>query len=123
MSDVQKVAFATDDGTNINRHFGRLRGFVVVTLADGTETARQMLQRPPEADNPGGGHNHGALLSPIADCRVLIAGGMGLPMARHVAESGLELMLTSLTSIDEALDHYVAGTLVHEANRAHAPRH
>jgi predicted Fe-Mo cluster-binding NifX family protein len=123
MSDVQRLAFATDDGTNINRHFGRLRGFVVVTVTDGAPTGRETLARPANADNPVGGHNHSALLDPIADCKVLIAGGMGLPMARHVEASGLELVLTSVASIDEALDRYISGTLAHEANRAHPPRH
>jgi predicted Fe-Mo cluster-binding NifX family protein len=123
MTDIQKVAFATDDGSNINRHFGHLRGYVVVTVTDGLPTQRGLLPRPGDSDNPGGGHNHGALLAPIADCNVLIAGGMGLPMARHVAAQGLGLVLTSLTTIDEALDKYLAGSLDHEADRAHEPRH
>jgi len=122
MTDTQKVAFATDDGSNVNRHFGHLRGYVVVTVTDGRPTQRELLPRPDDSDNPAGGHDHSALLAPIADCNALIAGGMGLPMARHVEAQGLDLVLTSTTTIDEALDKYLAGSLDHEADRAHAPR-
>ncbi len=124
MTSTQKVAFATDDGSNVNQHFGRLRGFVVVTLENGIESSRTVLPRPDQADRTGDRrHNHVALLDPIADCDVLVAGGMGLPMAEHVAERGIALTLTSLRSIEAALSRYVAGALEHESNLAHQPRH
>jgi predicted Fe-Mo cluster-binding NifX family protein len=123
MPDIHKVAFATDDGNNINRHFGRLRGYVVFTITDGQPTSREILARPDDVDRPTGGHNHTALLDPVSDCTTLVAGGMGQPMAAHAARTGLQLVLTSLTSIDVALERYLDGTLEHESNRAHTPRH
>ena len=119
-----KVAFATNNGTRINQHFGHLRGFLVVELADGQEVARTDVTRPAAADQSGGqGNNHVALLDPIADCDVLVAGGMGLPMQHHVERAGLDLILTSVRDINVALSEYLAGTLEHEADRAHQPRH
>jgi predicted Fe-Mo cluster-binding NifX family protein len=123
MTPVQKVAFATNDGTDINRHFGRLSGFVVITISEGRPSERTVVPRPGNADRPGGGHDHDALLDPISDCTTLIAGGMGRPMADHVEARGLQLILTSLPTIDEALGRYLAGSLEHESRRAHAPHH
>ncbi len=124
MNTTQKVAFATDNGTNINQHFGRLAGFVVVTIENGVESARTMLPRPTQADQAGERrHNHTALLDPIADCATLIAGGMGLPMANHVKDREIDLVLTGIDSIDGALAAYLDGSLGHEPDRAHAPRH
>ena len=123
MTQDTKVAFATDDGSNVNQHFGRLKGFVVVTIADGAEVDRTSLPRPQSADQPGERrHNHVALLDPIAGCDTLIAGGMGLPMASHVQERGIQLLLTSIQSIDDALAGYLEGSLEHEAERAHQPQ-
>lgn len=119
-----KVAFATDDGSNVNQHFGRLAGFVVVTIQDGVETERAFIPRPQQADLPGDRrHNHAALLDPMSDCEVLIAGGMGLPMARNIDEAGIRLTLTAETLIDSALASFLDGSLRHEADRAHQPRH
>jgi predicted Fe-Mo cluster-binding NifX family protein len=123
MTREHKVAFATNDGTDMNRHFGRLSGYVVITVRDGLPTGRQLLARPASADRPGGGHDHSALLDPVSDCAVLVAGGMGLPMVGHIEARGIRLILTSLTSIDDALERYLAGTLEHEPARAHATRH
>ncbi len=124
MTQNARVAFATDDGNNVNQHFGRLGGFVVVTITDGAEVGRRILPRPQQADQPGERrHNHVALLDPIADCDALVAGAMGLPMANHVRDRGLELLLTSTPSIDEALAKYLEGSLLHEDDRAHQPRH
>lgn len=124
MPKKMKVAFATDDGRTINQHFGRLRGLLVIDIAGGAEASRTELGRPEQADRSDGrGHNHVALLDPIGDCDVLVAGGMGLPMAEHVASRGVELVLTAEPTIDTALAAFVAGTLQHEANPAHQPRH
>ena len=124
MTTTEKVAFATDDGSNINRHFGRLGGFAVYTINDGLPPSWELRKRPTAADRPGEHlHNHVALLEPIADCETLIAGGMGLPMAENVARSGIRLVLTSLPSIEEALASYLEGSLLHEPGLAHQPRH
>lgn len=122
MTATKRVAFATDDGTSINRHFGRLRGFLVVTVSADARLESELIPRPAAADQAGEHrHDHGALLAPIADCETLIAGGMGLPMTSHVEHAGLDLILTSRRSIDEALEHYLAGTLEHEPGLAHPP--
>ncbi len=118
------VAFATDDGSNVNQHFGRLAGFVIVTIQDGVETERTLVARPQQADLPGERrHNHAALLDPVSDCEVLIAGGMGLPMARNINEAGIQLILTAETLVDSALASFLEGSLSHESDRAHQPRH
>jgi predicted Fe-Mo cluster-binding NifX family protein len=124
MNSTTRVAFATDDTTTINQHFGRLLGFVVIEVEDGREVSRTVVERSKNADRPAGqGHDHSALLSPVSDCDILVAGGMGLPMASHTQATGLELILTSVNKIDDARDRLIEGTLRHEPDLAHAPRH
>ena len=124
MISTAKAAFATDDGSNLNQQFGRLHGFVVVTIEEGIEAKREFLARPQQADQPGDRRrNHAALLDPVDDCDLLIAGGMGLPMAKHVEDRGLQLILTATPQIETALAHLLEGTLTHEADRAHQPSH
>jgi hypothetical protein len=50
---------------------------------------------------------------------------MGMGAQQHLIASGIEPLLTDLHTIDEAVDHYVAGTLVSNPRRLHdhGPHH
>jgi predicted Fe-Mo cluster-binding NifX family protein len=53
-----KIAFPTDDGETISRHFGRADYFQVVTWADGAVQAKEMRQKPAHNHEHGHGHHH-----------------------------------------------------------------
>ena len=120
-----KIALATLNGTTVTGHFGRTKAFVVIDLADGVEVEREVREvgSCTQGNNPDPGHRrrHHDLVDTVRDCDVVIAGGMGLPVQERLQEAEIEVVLTDTRSIDEAVQQYAAGTLVHDADRAHAP--
>ena len=139
-----KIAFPTDDGQTISAHFGRAQQFLVVTLQDGREMARERRDKPahkgghhhgPQDSSPvrldavvvnaepAADHGHGGMFAQLADCQVLIAGGMGQPAYDRAQAQGMTVFTPSLKQIDEALAAYVAGTLESDTRRVHAHGH
>lgn len=109
-----KIAFASDNGTTISRHFGRSRHFVVVTIEDGQAVARELrskleyFRKHPvdESADP-----HETMLVIIADCQTVVAGGMGMGMDQRVRAAGIEPIRTPVREIDQALSLFLAGQL------------
>jgi predicted Fe-Mo cluster-binding NifX family protein len=120
-----KIAIASNNGATIQRHFGRTSQYVVVTFDADREVAREVRTVDGSPDREHGEHPHhlGSLLSPIADCNVLVANGMGVPMAGAVQDSGMRLILTNERLVDVVVTSFVAGTLTHHPELAHQPGH
>jgi predicted Fe-Mo cluster-binding NifX family protein len=90
-----KIAVISEDGTTVSQHFGRAPYYVVVTVEDGEVVDREKREKPghhgfahQHSDSAHGsaheeGHGfdaqaqsrHASMAEPIADCKVLIAGG------------------------------------------------
>ena len=123
MSQEQRIAFATMNGETITRHFGRARSYEVVILRDGAVVERSTRVAPPHSHGhvEGGRHDHSGLLGILADCDIVVAGGMGPPMRADLRERGIRPILTSETSIDEAVRRLTEGELVDESD--HPGRH
>ncbi|MEN8114578.1 MAG: NifB/NifX family molybdenum-iron cluster-binding protein [Actinomycetota bacterium] len=121
-----KIALATRDGKNVTQHFGRMKMYVIVDIEDGREAGREVREL---GETPGRGHDnghhrrHAHVLASVQDCDVVVAGGMGFPIQEHAREAGMEVILTSVRPVDEVIAQFIAGTLVHEADRAHDHRH
>jgi len=119
-----KIALATLNGTTVTAHFGRTKGFIVVDIEDGTETAREFREVGSGGngahEDPGHNRRHHDLVGTIQDCDVVIAGGMGHPIQERLVHAGLDVILTDIRSIDEAVAGYIAGTIDHDPERAHA---
>jgi predicted Fe-Mo cluster-binding NifX family protein len=132
-----RIAFPTDDGTTIQRHFGRASRYIVVEVDNGTAGNREV--RSKEAHHHGNGpdqdhdhdhyshdhhsHDHRSMFAPVADCQVLIAGNMGAPAYAAAQSTGLEVILTDEPTIDGALDAWLAGTLANCPALLHTPGH
>jgi predicted DNA-binding protein (UPF0251 family)/predicted Fe-Mo cluster-binding NifX family protein len=123
-----KIAVVTDDGKTICQHFGRASLYEVFTIQDGKVSGRE--QRPKmghshfahhgaghEAHGPGHGFDadsqkkHASMAEAIADCQVLIAGGMGMGALQSLKGFNIEPLLTDKKDIDEAVALYVEGKL------------
>jgi predicted Fe-Mo cluster-binding NifX family protein len=126
------LAFVTDDGTTISSHFGRALHYEIVRLKDGKVIERNRVDKAGhhtwgEGSHGQGGHEgdhhqdhkHAAMTAPLAGVSVLVARGMGMGAQQHLLASGIEPLLTDLHTIDEAVEHYVAGTLVNNPRRLH----
>ena len=133
-----KIAVATDDGQTISRHFGRARRYAVLTVEDGAIASRELrdksaphwrAERAAEGEEEardgahGEGHadrgKHLEMLAAIADCEVMIAGGMGKGAHDHATAAGIRPIVTSLHDIDEAAIECSAGRILDEVGRLH----
>lgn len=126
-----KIAIATEDETRISQHLGRAPHFVVVTIEDGREVARERREKP--AHGPGEQHHHGAeghsggehgglhnrMAAAVPDCQIVLAGGMGRPAYDSLQAAGLQPIVTDLRTVDEAVAAYLDGSLTNQAERLH----
>jgi predicted Fe-Mo cluster-binding NifX family protein len=131
-----KIAAITEDGVTISQHFGRAPYYLVVTVEDGEvkdkETRDKMGHRsfagqhhddsaPGEKHGYGAGaqQRHASMMETIADCQVLIAGGMGWGAYDSLTSQGIEAIVTDIKTIDEAVRLYTEGKLLNLRGRLH----
>lgn len=99
-----KVAIAVE-GNQVSEHFGRCRGFLLVTIEDEEIKSRDLVEAPP--------HEQGVLPKLLADNGVdcLIAGGMGRRAQQFLAEAGIEVYGGVEGSIEDALSNFLSKSL------------
>lgn len=130
-----KIAAATEDGTTISQHFGRAPLYTVVTAQDGkvvatetrSKTGHHTFAAHPSEVASGEKHGydegaqtrHASMMENIADCQVLIVGGMGLGARDALASRGIEVVATNVSSIEQAVQLHLAGNLPNLAERFH----
>lgn len=131
-----KIAAITDDGTTLSQHFGRARYFLVVTVEDGKIVGQELRDKaghhtfaPHEAAGHGrpGSHGldpasqgrHAQMLAAIADCQVVLAGGMGQGMYGNLQQVGIRPILTEVEDIQDAILAFMQGRLVERPESVH----
>lgn len=124
-----KIAFVTDDGSTISAHFGRAMYYEICTLEGSTVVSRERVPKTGhhsqgqhgsgEAHHHGHGHDHGTMISPISDCAVLVARGMGMGAHTALRSMGITPVLADDQTIDGALEKYLAGSLATNDRRLH----
>lgn len=131
-----KIAAITEDGVTISQHFGRAPLYVVVTVEDGEVTGKETRDKTGhhsfagqhhEDSAPGERHGYGAgaqsrhasMMETIADCQVLIAGGMGWGAYESLDSQGIKPIVTDIKNIDEAVKLYIEGKLLNLQQRLH----
>lgn len=130
-----KLAAITDDGKTISQHFGRARYYLVCTVEDGRITGQELRDKAGHhsfaphqgTDHASGPHGfdaasrdrHAQMLSVIADCQAVLAGGMGLGMQRNLEEVGIRPLLTDVADIEEAVRAFAEGRLAVRPDLAH----
>ena len=132
-----KVAFVSDDGEKtISAHFGRAPYYVVVTIEDGKETAREkrdkMSPHGEQACNhseeghgarhgcgPGAEVKHRNMAYIIADCQALVARGMGWGAFQSLQNYDIAPIVNKVKTIDEAVKLYIEGGLENQMERLH----
>ncbi len=131
-----KIAAITDDGQTVSQHFGRARYYLVLTVENEQVTDRQLRNKvghahfadePHPAEQPGQPHGfdpvsqnrHAQMAETIADCQVLICGGMGMGAYESMRGRGIKPVVTDVTPIDDAVRAYVGGTLPDLVEKLH----
>lgn len=144
-----KIAFSTDDGETISAHLGRAAYYKVFTLEGESVLNTEQRVKPVHGSHGQHDHDehhdrrvnrelfepgenqeslielerpvigHVTMFDPIGDCQVLIARGMGEPAYNSAVQRGLEVILTSESTIENALKVYRSGEMVSDMRRVH----
>ncbi len=130
-----KIAVITDDELTISKHFGRAPYYLVATIEGRTIIERQrrdklghaQLGSEPHEHRSGEQHGfdpvaqdrHARMAEAIADCNVLICGGMGAGAYQSMQTRGIQPIVTDMESIDEAITAYLEGSLIDQVERLH----
>ena len=130
-----KIAAITEDEVTISQHFGRAPLYVVVTLEEGkivsketrpktghhtfAESHHDLAPGEQRGYGPGAEGKHASMAQSIADCQVLLAGGMGWGAYESIRSYNIEPVVTDVQDIDEAVGLYLAGKLPNLMDRLH----
>jgi predicted Fe-Mo cluster-binding NifX family protein len=131
-----KIAVISEDGKTVSQHFGRAPLYVVLTAEDSKIVARETRDKmghhsfagqPHEDTAPGERHGYGpgaqgrhaSMMETIADCQVLIAGGMGWGAYDSLKSNNIEAIVTDVADIDQAVKLYLEGKLANLMERLH----
>jgi predicted Fe-Mo cluster-binding NifX family protein len=120
-----KIAAVTEDNQKLSSHFGMAPAYRVFTVEDGQVLSEETRSKPhhehhPQGNHEGhaGGHGHEDMFAPIADCKVLLCGGMGTPAYQKALSAGLEVVLTG-GEIQAAVQAYLNGQTASDLRRVH----
>jgi predicted Fe-Mo cluster-binding NifX family protein len=116
-----KIAFATEDGKTVSAHFGKAPYYIVVQVSEGKVVAQEMRAKAYHGNHQEYGHNHADMFTCIADCQVLVVGGMGTPAHQAALAHGLKVIATGQRDIAAAIEAYLNGTLQENPLLIHVP--
>lgn len=129
-----KIAVVSDDGTTISQHFGRAMFYVVSTVEGGKVVSKEKRPKAghhtfgPHEQHPVGEHHgsdaasqakHRTMADTIADCQVLLAGGMGRGAYESLKSYNIQPVVTDVEKIDQAVQLYADGKLPNLMERVH----
>ena len=129
-----KIAAISDDGTTISQHFGRAMFYVVSTVESGKVVSKEKRAKAghhtfvAHEQHPEGEHHgfdaasqskHRSMADTIADCQVLLAGGMGRGAYESLKSYNIEPVITDVEDIDQAVQLYVDSKLPNLMERLH----
>jgi len=130
-----KIAFITNDGETISRHFGRAPYYLVLEVEDGEVVGKEMRDKLGHSQFVSGGEHHApgqehgmgadshgkhkSMAETISDCDALICGGMGRGAYQSMQTIGITPIVTELSDIEEALQAYLDGDLQDQTEMLH----
>ncbi len=108
-----RVAIATADGCSLSPHLARSAAFTVFDVEDGQILSRSVRNR--DSDTCG---NHKSFVEMLEGCGTVICGGIGQGAFDSLKRAGIEpVVAAGPQSIEEALKHFLAGTLATTGER------
>jgi predicted Fe-Mo cluster-binding NifX family protein len=131
-----KIAAVSDDGYRVSQHFGRAPYYVVLTVENGVIVNKEQREKAghhtfaahePHKMAPGERHGfdagsasrHASMAETIADCQVLLAGGMGWGAYESLKGYNIEPVVTDVENIYKAVELYLKGKLPNLMDRLH----
>lgn len=131
-----KIAAITEDGETISQHFGRAPYYLVLTIEEGKIVNREMRdkmghnhfqEQSDSGETHGAGHGmdpqshdkHVSMAQTIADCKVLLCGGMGMGAYESMRRLNIQPVVTDLSDIDASVQAFLDGKLVDHIELLH----
>jgi predicted Fe-Mo cluster-binding NifX family protein len=130
-----KIAAITEDGATVSQHFGRAPLYLVVTVENGkivgketrakaghhtfAATERPLSPGERHGYDAGSQAKHHSMAEAIADCQVLLAGGMGWGAYESLKSYNIQPVVTDVENIDEAVRLHLEGKLPNLMERLH----
>jgi len=130
-----KIAVITEDAKTISQHFGRAPYYLVLTIENGKIINRETLPKAghqtfaaeesehaaqgPHGYDDASQARHAVMADPIADCQVLLGGGMGMGAYENLRARGLEVIITDVSDIEQAVRLCLEGKLPNLSQRLH----
>jgi predicted Fe-Mo cluster-binding NifX family protein len=130
-----KIATVSDNGVTISQHFGRAPLYVVYTVENGKIVAKEKRVRGAanicacdhgttqgaehSHNGPESAGKHASMADAIADCNVVIAGGMGYGAYASLKSRNLDAIITDVADIDQAVKMYLDGKLINYMEKLH----
>ncbi len=131
-----KIAFVTEDGKTISQHFGRAPYYLVVSIQEGEVVDREMRDKlghrqfhedehakdhnhHSHGGDPGSHKKHASMAETIADCKVVIASGMGMGAYESMRQFNIQPLVTDFNDIDAALQAFLQGKLIDHTELLH----
>ncbi|TDT71945.1 Mrp family chromosome partitioning ATPase [Hypnocyclicus thermotrophus] len=124
MGNILKVAFPTNDKTNVEEHFGHCKEFVIFEIEDAKIINKSFVTPPP--------HEPGVIPRFLGEqgANVIITGGMGQKAIDIFKSQNIDVILGARGSIEENLKTYLEGELYstasacnHEHDEDHSCNH
>ncbi len=131
-----KIAVVSENESTISQHFGRAPYYIILTVENGKVVKQEKFERGAAGtcacghseeeehhhashSGPDSAAKHNKMVDPIADCQVLIAGGMGYGAYQALKSRGLDVFITAQSSIQKAVELFSAGKLDNLMERLH----
>lgn len=132
-----KIAVVTDDEKTISAHFGKAKKYIVFTVESGQVVEEEILAKPKHKHDAGHGGNqhqlieiqepgqlapsqkHGDHFVLIESADVILARGMGQGAFTKLNKRDIQVILTDIKMIDDAVNAVIDHTIIHNAKRLH----
>ena len=131
-----KIAVVTDDEITISQHFGRASLYVVYSVENSKITSKEKRAKMghshfaaaegaqhehsgPHGFDAASQNKHASMAETIADCQVLITGGMGRSAYESLKSYKIEPVITDVKNIDEAVKLQLEGKLPNLVDKLH----
>lgn len=117
-----KIAFVTDDGQTVSRHFGRAKHYVIFRVEAGQILEKLQIEKPRHDHQHGHVHlhdsdhhddhdehaaHHAEMFALLQDCDVVITRGIGDGARQALTKMSIRLIITDFPSIEDALQSYL----------------
>lgn len=129
-----KIAVATNDQQRVTGHIGRCKSFMIFDVENGKILNKELRLNTftnhgakdghhlHHEHGEGGGHHHTRLIEGLKDCSFLISSGGGWRVVEDLKSHDIKTLFTDEVFIDAAMEKYLKGELIDNADlvcRAH----